>query len=124
MIKPRQKAMSNMWYETTFDGKATALEVWGVWETFSLPLLPVPLWLGVIVLDRFSLMGQVDMFKNYSYSIVWFGIVTLFNGKLNFLGLFNTKAISIPECVNVWVYGICLSKNVDMYVYVWALVLL
>ena len=36
-------------YQTTSDDKATLLELWGVWSTSSLQLLPGPLWLGVIV---------------------------------------------------------------------------
>ena len=28
------------------DGEAPALDIWGMWSTPSLPLLPGPLWLG------------------------------------------------------------------------------
>ena len=43
------------------DGKALALEIWGMWSTPSLPLLPGPLWSGVVVLDRVLSMGQIEL---------------------------------------------------------------
>ena len=33
------------------------LELWGMWSTFSLPLLPDPLWHGMVALDRTLSMG-------------------------------------------------------------------
>ena len=43
--------------------------LWDVWNTPSLPLLPSPLCPGVVVLDKFPCMGQMDLSKNYSYLI-------------------------------------------------------
>ena len=36
------------------------LELWGMQSTPSLPLLPGPLWPGVVALDRFLSMGQIE----------------------------------------------------------------
>ena len=44
------------------NGEAPALEIWGMWSTPSLPLLPGPLWLGVIAPDRILSMGQIELF--------------------------------------------------------------
>ena len=38
------------WYNTKqSDGEALVLELWGMWSTSSLPLLPAPLWTRVVV---------------------------------------------------------------------------
>ena len=37
------------------------LEVWGMRSTPSLPSLPVPLWLGMVALDRVPSMGQIEL---------------------------------------------------------------
>ena len=40
------------------DGEVPAvLELWGMWSTPSLPLLPGPLWPGVLALDKALSMG-------------------------------------------------------------------
>ena len=44
------------------DGDAPALEIWGIWSTLSLPLLPGPLRPSVVVLDRIVSMGQIEPF--------------------------------------------------------------
>ena len=44
------------------DGEATVmLELWGTRSTPSLPLLPGPLWLGVVAPDRVLSMGQIEL---------------------------------------------------------------
>ena len=43
------------------DGEAPALEVWGMWSTLSLPLLPGPLWPKVVAPDRVLSMGQITV---------------------------------------------------------------
>ena len=42
------------------DGKTRALEIWGMWSTPSLPLLPGPLKLGMIALDRVLSMVLIE----------------------------------------------------------------
>ena len=42
------------------DGKAPALEIWGMWSTPSLPSLPGLLWPVVVALNRFLTMGQIE----------------------------------------------------------------
>ena len=44
------------------DGEAPALELWGMWSTSSLPLLPGPLGLGVVAPHRFLSMSQIEVF--------------------------------------------------------------
>ena len=56
------------WLSTVSDGEASLLEVLGVLSTSSLPLLPGYLWPGVVVSVRVPSRGQIDLFKNYSYS--------------------------------------------------------
>ena len=41
------------------------LDVWGMWSTLSLPLLPVPLWPGVVVPDRVLCTGQIKLFLTF-----------------------------------------------------------
>ena len=45
------------------DGEAPViLELWRMQSTPSLPLLPGPLWLGVVTLERVLSMGQIELF--------------------------------------------------------------
>ena len=37
------------------------LELWGMWSTSSLPLLPYLLWSGLIATDRVLSMGQMGL---------------------------------------------------------------
>ena len=37
------------------------LELWGMWSTPSLPLLPGPLWPGVVTPDGVQSMGQIEL---------------------------------------------------------------
>ena len=44
------------------DGEASGLlELWGMWSTLLLPLLPVPLWPGVVAPNRVLSMGQIEL---------------------------------------------------------------
>ena len=42
------------------DCKAPALEIWGMWSTPSLPLLPGQHWPWVVASDRVLSMGQIE----------------------------------------------------------------
>ena len=44
------------------DSEASALMMWGMWSTASLPLLPGPLWPRVITPDMILSMGQIELF--------------------------------------------------------------
>ena len=45
------------------DGEASVLlELWEMLSTPSLPLLPDPLWTGVVAPDRVLSMGEIDLF--------------------------------------------------------------
>ena len=45
------------------DGEAPVmLELWGMHSNISLPLLPGPLWPGVVAPDRVLSMGQIELF--------------------------------------------------------------
>ena len=48
----------------TSDGEARILKIWGMWSSTSLPLLPGPLRLGVVVPVRIQSMGQIKLFKH------------------------------------------------------------
>ena len=37
----------------------------------TIAITPSSLWVGVVVLVRVPSMGQMDLFKNYSYSVGW-----------------------------------------------------
>ena len=45
------------------DIEASVLKIWGVGSTFTLPSLPGPLLLEVVVPIRVHSMGQIDQFK-------------------------------------------------------------
>ena len=45
------------------DGEAPViLELWGIWSTLSLPLLPGPLWPEVVPSDRVLPRDQIELF--------------------------------------------------------------
>ena len=44
-----------------YDGKAPALEIWEIWSTLSLPLLPGPLWPEVVTPKGVLSMAQIEM---------------------------------------------------------------
>ena len=48
-------------------GKAPVLELWGMWSTLSLPLLPGSLLPGVVVPVRVLSMGQIELFNHLLY---------------------------------------------------------
>ena len=43
-------------------GEAAVLEFMRMWSTHSLPLLPSPLWPGVVAPDRALSMSQIELF--------------------------------------------------------------
>ena len=43
------------------DGEAPVLELWGMWHTPLLPLLPGWLWTGVLAPDRVLSIGQMEL---------------------------------------------------------------
>ena len=50
-------------YDTKqFDGEAPVLKFGGIWSTPLLPLLPGPLWPGVVAPDRVLSMCQIELF--------------------------------------------------------------
>ena len=61
--------MSLVWHLMVSDGEDPLQEIWAVGSPISLPLLPNPLWPGVVVPVEDPSMGQTDLFKNNSYSI-------------------------------------------------------
>ena len=64
----QKKGVSWIWHLTAFDG-APVLGLWVEWSTPLLTLLLDPLWLLMVVPIRISSMGQIVLFKNYSYLI-------------------------------------------------------
>ena len=46
------------------DGETPILELWGMWTTPSLPLLPGPLWSGVAVPARVLSLDQIKLFNH------------------------------------------------------------
>ena len=52
------------------DGDVPALEIWGMRSTSSTPLLPGPLWPGVLVPDRRLSMGQIELNWAYKWLIL------------------------------------------------------
>ena len=45
------------------DGEALVMpELWGMWGTPSLPLLPGPLWPGVVAPEKVLSKGQIELF--------------------------------------------------------------
>ena len=58
-----------IWHWTASGGEAPILDIWEVWCTLSLPLLPCPLWIKVVIPVRFISINQIDLFQNDSYLI-------------------------------------------------------
>ena len=48
-------------YDTKQSEVPVMLELWGMWSTPSLPLLPGPLWSGMVAPDRVLSMGQIEL---------------------------------------------------------------
>ena len=46
------------------NGESLVPELWGMWSTPSLPLIPGPLWPWVVVTARVPSMGQIDLFDH------------------------------------------------------------
>ena len=44
------------------DCKASAWELWRIWSTLSLPLLPGPLWSRMVAPDKVLSMGQIELY--------------------------------------------------------------
>ena len=61
--KGKTLPMSVLDYDTRqSDGKVPVLEIWGMWSTSSLPLLPGPLRLEAVEPDRVLSLGQIELF--------------------------------------------------------------
>ena len=55
-------------YDTKlFEGEALILELWGMWSTPSLPSLPGPLWLRVVVSIKVLSLGQIEPLNHLLY---------------------------------------------------------
>ena len=66
-----------------FDGEVrTMLELWGMWITSSLPLLPGPLWHGMVAPDRVLSMDQIEL--KWVFMLNWIVLnKTVFTFKLH-----------------------------------------
>ena len=50
---------------SSYDTKPSpVLDIWGMWSTLSLPLLPDPLWSGVVVSIKVSYIVQLEQFDH------------------------------------------------------------
>ena len=58
--------------------------IWGVWSASSLPLLPGSLLAEAIVPHGVQSLGQIDLFKNYSYSKGILDVIKLRTNPLPF----------------------------------------
>ena len=62
-------------YDTeSFDGEAQVLELWGIWDTPSMPLFPSQLWTRVVIPVRVQSMDQIELF-NYLLDLKPFNCV-------------------------------------------------
>ena len=66
---PTKKKKRRPVYDSASDGKASVLKKKGVWITSWLPLLHGPLWPGNEVSALFLSTSQIDLLKNYLYSM-------------------------------------------------------
>ena len=63
------QGMSRIW-QLASDGEVPLLlEIWGIWSASSLPLLPGPLWCGVVASDRVLSMDQIEL--NHIITLNW-----------------------------------------------------
>ena len=63
-VRPHPTNKCPGYYTKPSDGKAPVLELWGMGSTPSLPLLPGPLWPGVVVPYRVLSMGHIELFNH------------------------------------------------------------
>ena len=54
-------------FKTASGGEAPAAELWRLWNSPSLPLLPGPLWLRQVVFVTVISMSQKDLYENHFY---------------------------------------------------------
>ena len=53
------------------DGEVSVLELWGMWSTSSLPLLPYPIRFGEVASDSVPSMCLIGLFESLSVSVVY-----------------------------------------------------
>ena len=68
LLYQKKKRGVLLWHSIISNGEAPVLEILREGSIASLPLLPGPLWLGMVVPVRVPSMGQINLFKNDSYS--------------------------------------------------------
>ena len=85
-----------------FDGKALALEIWGMWSTPSLLSLSGPLWPGVVAPNRVLSMCQIeqtvckqmtDINLWLSYSNIWNHVTVCKKKSQARLRMLSTKCV-------------------------------
>ena len=61
--------VSSVWHKISSDSEVPVImELWRMWSTLSLPLLPGLLWPRVIVPVRVPSMGQIELFNHLTVS--------------------------------------------------------
>ena len=91
------------------DGEAPALEIWGMWSTLSLPLLPGPLWPGVVAPDWVLSIGQIKqtVYKQMTGVELWL----LYSNTWKYLTVYKKEHEIVEECY---------VKNVfTNYIHIW-----
>ena len=59
----KMKWLFLVWHKTAPDGDAPLQEIWKIRSIPPLPLLPCPLWIGVVVPVRVLFLAQIDLFE-------------------------------------------------------------
>ena len=93
-------------YDTARESKAPVLDIWGMWRTASLPLFRGPIWLSVVVPVQVPSIRQIDLFKNYSYSIGLFVKIrkNFFKNNLTKMYLWTSNKYD-SQTSRIWYYS-------------------
>ena len=71
-ITKTKKEVFWVWHDISFHGVAPVLGIRGLEGSHSLPLPSDPFWPRLVIHFKVPSMGQIDQFKDYSYSIAIF----------------------------------------------------
>ena len=119
---PSVPRVSWEWHKTASDDEAPVLEHCGMWNTLALPLLPGPLWPGVVEPVRVPCRSYRELFNHWLYfeeaTALTHRIITLTGSAAQQTSSWQTKICqwagqSIPARQPVLMSGYCLYASPD-----------
>ena len=83
------RRVSRIWLKQSYSEAPVMLELWGMRSILSLPLLPGPIWLGIVATDRVLSMGQLGLNCVITLSWIvwnWMFYIELLNQLIGLVG--------------------------------------